>query len=291
MLRLKDMFQKAKRHKGKIITGTILAGALAFGPHLYVTSQDCLRRGKIENNITQLEQTLSDTYHLEIDVWSEPTLVGFGRPSPPLIKKSGLRSHSPYMSLKALEGLEEAMRYYPKELLQKHLQKVEIVRAYTYSTEEIMKQGATPVAYVTFWGGMSISAGRDEWLRYHHAVLGTIFENKSFHHELAHILTQDIPKEEWRALHPDAVYNSSTWKSLPSTPPGFFNNYCTHSIGEDIAGTVELLYSNDYKRRIDSDTVLRKKSEYLKKWYLTISDGVINDTYWSTVQNGKIPKW
>jgi hypothetical protein len=280
------IYQNIKKHAGKIVTGAGIVGALAFGPHIYVTGQDCLRGKEIERNISHLEQTLSNTYNIEVSVWAEPP-DGFGRLQPPL--NSSLRSHSPYMSLKALEGLEEAMRYYPKKLLQKHIRKIEIIRAYKSSTEEIEKQGATPIANMTWWGGMSISAGRDEWLRYHNAVFGTIFEAGSFHHELAHELTRDIPKEEWRALHPDAVYNPSTWKALPSTPPGFFNKYSTHSVEDDIASAVELLYSKGYNKKIFSDAILRKKAEYLKKWYFKISDGAIDDEYWSKVQNREIP--
>lgn len=287
MHKTRKVFDFCKKWGNRLAIASALSGAVAFGPHIYVTSQDCLRGKEIEKNISHLEQTLSDTYDIEIDVLVEPSEGFCGRPMP--IQKSSLKSHSLYMSLKALEGLEKAMSYYPKELLQKHLRKVEIVRAYKSSTKEIEMQGGTPIANMSWWGGMSISAGRNEFLRYHRAVFGTIFEEESFHHEIAHELTSKIPKEEWRALHPGAVYNPSTWKALPSTPSGFFNKYSTHSIGEDIASTVELLYNKDYNQRISNDAVLRKKAEYLKNWYLKISDGAIDDKYWVSVQNSEMP--
>ena len=277
-----------KKYLGKTVAGAGIIAALTFGPRAYVTTQDCLRGKDIEKDISHLEQILSDTHNIEVSVWAEPP-GGFDRPHHPI--RTSLRSNSPYMSLKALEGLEKAMKLYPKELLQKYLRKVEIVRTYKESTEDTRKQGATPLASMTFWGGMSLSAGRDEWLRYHNAVLGNIFEAKSFHHELAHLFTKDIPAEEWRAIHPDAVYNPSTWASLRSTPKGFYNIYCAHSISEDIASTVELLYDKDYQKIVSHDDILKKKAEYLKNWYSKISNEAIDEAYWTAVQNGKTTKW
>jgi hypothetical protein len=287
-MKFSELYRGAKRHVGIILAGVGIAGALAFGPPAYVTTQDVLRGKEIEQEISHLEQTLSDKYDIDVTIWAIPP-GGFERPQHPI--RTSLKSHSPYMSLKALEGLEEAMSYYPKELLQKHLHRIEIVREYKESTEEIMRQGATPVANMSWSGGMSISAGRDELLRYHNAILGNIFESESFHHELAHQLTQDIPEEDWRAIHPDAVYNSATWRSLPSIPVGFYNRYCTHSVNEDIPGAVELLYDEDYNDIVNRDDILRKKANYLKEWYLKISDGAIDETYWDTVQHGRIPTW
>lgn len=287
-MKFSKIYQGVKRHAGKLLAGAGIVGALTFGPSAYVTTQDFFRGKEIEQEISHLEQTLSDTYDIDVGVWAMPP-GGFDRPLHPI--RTSLKSHSPYMSLKALEGLEEAMSYYPKELLQKHIRGVEIVRAYKESTEEIMRQGATPVANMSFGGNMSISVGRDELLRYHNAVLGNIFESESFHHELAHQLTQNVPEEDWRAIHPEAVYNSATWRSLSSTPAGFYNRYCTHSVNEDIASTVELLYDEDYEKIVSRGDILRKKAEYLKDWYLKISDGAIDETYWNTVQHGEIPTW
>ena len=285
MSALKSLYRNVKKHTGRIVTGLATAGIIALGPILYVKSQDCLRGGEIERDISRLEQTLSDRYGIDVSVWKKP--IEEDRPIHPL--KSSLRSHSPYMSLKALRGLEVAMSYYPAELIQKHAPRIQIIRAFLESTEEIEKQGATPFANINFFGNMTISAGRNDWLRYHKTVLGRIFESESFHHELAHEITNRLPREDWKAIHPDAVYNSSTWKSLPSTPKGFFNRYCTHSIGEDITGTVQLLYSRDYEKRVARDPILRKKAECLKSWYFKISNGAIDGQYWTAVQSGKIP--
>ena len=123
-MKFREIYQGAKRHAGKILAGVGIAGALAFGPPAYVTTQDVLRGKKIEHEISHLEQTLSDTYDVDITIWAIPP-GGFERPQHPI--RTSLKSHSPYMSLKVLEGLEEAMSYYPKKLIQKHLHGIEIV--------------------------------------------------------------------------------------------------------------------------------------------------------------------
>src|SRR3989337_2817132 len=168
MSKLNKLYQTIKRHVRKILAGVTMVGAVALGPPLYVISQDFLRREELEKELTRLENTLSDTYNVEIGVWREPSSRD---DRPPQIRKTSLRSHSPYMSLKALEGLEKTMQNYPRKLLQDNMHGVEIVRAYLESagTEDILKQGATPLAYTSWWGGMSISVGIKDWLRYHRA--------------------------------------------------------------------------------------------------------------------------
>ena len=144
--RKNGIYQSIKNHAGKIITGITLAGTLIFGPPAYVKSQDFFRGEEIEKDITHLEEALSEKHDMYIKIWTVPS-KRWGRPV--LIKVSSLEDHSPYMALKALEGLEEAMQYYPEDLLKEHLKKVEIVRSFTSRPEELRKQDGTRAAYMT----------------------------------------------------------------------------------------------------------------------------------------------
>jgi len=283
---------KIKNSLKRAISGLLVTtGLISFGPPSFIKIQDYLNRECIEKRLNCLEEKLSDNYDIDIGVWKEPGQESFGRPVPK--EQTSLRSFSPYVSLKALEGLEKTLECYPEDIIGKYFEKIDLVKSFipSYNPRADNVNKPTNVARVTWWGKISISAGRDSKLIYHKALLNNIFEEENLHHEIGHELTRDIPEEDWEALNPNANYYPNSWKSSPEIPPGFYNKYATSSIKEDIPSTVELLYSdrNNYTRRVSRDPILKSKAEFLKAWYYRVSNGRFDQEYWDAIQSGDAP--
>ena len=111
--------------KRAYLSFVVATGLVTLGPPTFVNIQDYLNKNQIERKLGNLEEELSDRYGVDIEVWKARSQQSFGPPIPRM--QTSLRSFSPYVSLRALEGLEKTLECYPEDLIEDHLLRIEIV--------------------------------------------------------------------------------------------------------------------------------------------------------------------
>jgi hypothetical protein len=250
--------------------GLVEAGIGLSFPAFYEKAQNIIEKEDLEKQIKDLEKELSDKYGILIRVW-EPNEQD--RPSG--IIRESLKKYSIYRAYKSLLSLKSTLGCYPPNLIKKNVGGIEIVHSVKPSIEGIVAEGATPEAVTSFGGNITIKAGDQDAFSYK-AIFGEVLEPRILHHELAHLLTYGISKEEWMKLHPGVNYVDNEWVKLKKEKlKGFVLPYGAKSIDEDIATVAELLFINpkEIERLVKEDDILLKKFNYLKKWYTAKSNG------------------
>ena len=257
--------------------GLVGAAAGASFPSIYEGVWDTLGKEGLEKSIKALETELSNKYEIRIAVWEADYN---DRPTGTI--KESLKERSLYRAYKSLLTLKDVLECYPPDLINKHISGIEIVHAVRSGYEGVIAEGATPEAVTSFGGNITIRAGYQSSMSYK-AIFGEALDANVLHHEISHTLTQGIPEEEWKKLHPDVQYVDNEWTKLRrNKPKGFALAYSAKSVQEDIATTAELLFANprEVEALVEHDEILHAKVEYLKKWYEMKSGGVMNSDYW-----------
>lgn len=247
---------------------TIGAGVAAAGtgisfPAMYEGVRNELEKEELTIEIKKLETELTAKYGIRIKIWEQNPN---DRPTG-TIRKS-LKDHSLLRSYRSLQSLAEALDHYPPQLIKDHISGIDIVydvkSAYADPSENIDQQAVT-----SFGGHITIEAGNQSPISYT-AAFGETLEQKILHHEIAHTLTSDLLKEEWRKIHTTANYVGDSWTDFrDDKPKGFALPYATKNIDEDIATTAELLFidSDELQEIIKDDAVLKSKVDFLRDWY------------------------
>lgn len=253
--------------------GLGIAGALggAALPSIYEGSRNILEREEIEKLIEDLEKELSGKYGIFVRAWKRANEDPGDRPTG--IIRESLKERSPLRAYNGLLNLMEGLEHYPPDLIRSRVSGIEIV----YSVKDsYADEVGTQQAVTSFGGNITIRAGHQSPMSYK-ATFGEVLDKNVFHHELAHVLTDRIAKEEWMSLHPDAQYIGKEWIKLRKRPEGFAVNYGAKSWQEDVATIAELLFSN--KREVDeltrNDDILRAKVEFVKNYYEKLANGKI----------------
>lgn len=261
----------SRRNFLKVAGLGLVGGAVGVSiPPIYEGLSNTFNRETLEKGIKDLEEELSSTYGISIRVWTKPE-----QNWPTGEIKESLKEKSLYRAHKSLVDLKNALAFYPATLITNNLKGIEIVYSVRPATEGEVAGEATPEAYTSFGGSIVIRAGYQSALSYD-AAFGEVLDAYVLHHEIAHALTSDLPKNEWEALHPNVEYVGNEWVQLrQNKPKGFASPYGAHSVDEDIATVAELLFADpkEVEQLTQSDPILKDKLEYLKRWYEKKSGG------------------
>lgn len=249
------------------IAGAIGGTAL---PSIYEGSRNALEKEEIEKSIAYLEKELSDKYGIFVRAWKKAKDDPGDRPTG-IIKES--LKERPLRAYNSLLNLKEGLEHYPPDLIRSRVSGIEIV----YSVKDAYAdEPGTQEAVTSFGGNITIRAGHQSLMSYK-AAFGEVLDKNVFHHELAHVFTDKITKEDWMKLHPGAQYIGRRWIKQEKRPLGFAMKYGAKSWDEDVATIAELLFSN--KREVDElikkDDILRTKIEFIKNYYEKLADGKI----------------
>ena len=193
-----------------------------------------------------------------------------------------------YLQYKALEGLQSVLLAYPPELIAKHVEEIRVgneVRMKNILRDE-------PVGGTVDYNKKLVAVSLIPLVSTHLALLGNSPDHRTVHHEIAHLIGGKIPRAEWEALHPGVEYDPYLSRALidKDGPPGFTRGYGMTSYGEDIATVAEVMFTphaGSYGK-LTEDAILKRKFEYLKKWYEKESNGLMNDRYWRDLATGGI---
>lgn len=261
------------RRKFLKATGLGIAGALgaAAFPYIYEGSRNMLKKEEIEKSIADLENELSEKYGIFVRVWKRAKDDPGDRPTGTI--RESLKERSPLRAYNSLLNLKEGLEHYPPDLIRSRVSGIEIV----YSVKNAYADAVgTQEAVTSFGGNITIRAGHQSPMSYK-AAFGEVLDKNVLHHELAHVLTDRITKEDWIKLHPGAQYLGEEWIGLEKRPEGFALKYGAKSWVEDVATIAELLFSD--KREVDeltkNDAILRSKVEFVKNYYEKLANGKI----------------
>ena len=261
------------RRKFLKATGLGIAGMLGgvLLPSIYEGSRNMLEKKEIEKLIADLEMELSEKYGIFVRAWKRAKDDPGDRPTG--IIRESLKERSPLRAYNSLLNLKEGLEHYPPNLIRSRVSGIEIV----YSVKSAYaNEVGTQEAVTSFGGNITIRAGHQSFMSYK-AAFGEVLDKNVFHHEIAHVLTDRITKEDWIKLHPSAQYVGKEWVKLEKRPEGFAIKYGAKSWDEDIATIAELLFSN--KREVDEltkgDDILNTKIEFVKNYYEKLANGKI----------------
>lgn len=280
----RELLRKAGDVAMAVATPTVLSAVL--GPLAWEWGQNKWNTEELQQRIESGKKDIRDRYGVTVSI----TPGEF--PLEDKVQRSTLFTKevaSLYIRFKALEGVRHVLSQYPPPLIRKHVREIRIVK----DLEMVNSLGIVDTASGTIdYAKKLIVANVIPLLDTYFALLGDVPSKKTLHHEIAHLICRDIRDSDWKALHPGVEYLSFFAKGVrdEAAAEGFVRAHSMTSPGEDIATVAEVLLrpGSQYSDKLQKDTILNRKAEYLKNWFGKESDGLMDDTFWNDLKAGRV---
>lgn len=292
------MLAKMKRREFLINTAAIAPSGLlvgsVIGPSIWEYVQNSYNTENLQNDIETIKNEIEARYGLLVKTDYDDSFLEFYQDKEYEIDVRSKAILSDYVKFKALEMVKNQLVLYPPGMVDQMMDEVRLVNH--VSLERDGTEAFPNTLGVAFPEQKMFIVAMENFLQALHALAGRPFPDHVFHHEFAHVITKDLPENEWESLHPGVGYLTRFYspvlaeKFFADNPTGFARGYALYNHREDVATIVELLfgYNGEAERRVPYDEILQRKVAYMKKWYLEKSSGFMDDTYWSDVREGRI---
>lgn len=268
---------------------TVSMGSLAavFGPLAWDAAQNKWNKEELLGRIESCRQELEKRYGVKVGLSFEDF-----KPVDDIQggKLFAAQIQSLYVRCKGIEGLKYLLALYPPELVTSFVKEIRLTDGLNMKRRE-EDVGRSVGGTVDYEKKILITNIQDVFKTLQ-AMFNAVVPATKVHHELAHLFTQHIPADEWRALHPGGSYLGELSMLLGErgkVPQGFVNRHSLSNEAEDQATIVEIMFSReDVYAKYKEDPIISRKITYLEKWYEKISKGRINAQYWIDVRRGDI---